>query len=272
MILVTGATGNIGREAVALLQGHGQAVRAQSRNPSVADFPNGVEAVAGSTSEKDSMVTALRGVDGVLLNVFGDIGPVVESLREQPVSRVVLVSSICASTRTGLAYVEEFKEAERRVRECVPSATILRPGQFMSNTLWWKPQLPTGRISIPFADAALPAIAPEDIASVAVAALTGLGHDDKTYELSGPARISAREQAAIVESVLGQRISVESLGEEEFRDRSGRMDPKMVEYLVALNGSPNDHELRVLGTVKALTGRAPTTYAQWVQRHAGAFN
>lgn len=272
MILVTGATGNIGREAVAQLQGRGEVVRAQTRDPHAAVFSEGVEVVAGSTSDTDSMVAALRGADGVLLNLFGDVEPVVEALHEEPVDRVVLVSSICASTRTGLAYVEEFRRAEHQIREAVPSATIIRPGQFMSNTLWWKPQLATGRLAIPFADVALPAIAPEDVASVAVATLTGGGHNGETYELSGPSRVSAREQAAVLGSVLGRRIVVDALTEEQFRAGSSRMDPKMVDYMVALNGSPNDHEMQVFGTVEALVGRQSMTYTQWVQRHADGFN
>lgn len=87
--------------------------------------------------------------------------------------------------------------------------TILRPTQFASNTLWWAaPIREHGTVRVPYADVGLPTIHPADIAAVALVALTEPGHQGRIQALTGPERITARQQVEVIAAALGQDVSL----------------------------------------------------------------
>src|SRR4029450_13691863 len=133
MILVTGATGNVGSELIAQLAGRGRAVRALVREQTVA-FPAGVEIVVGGLKRIDSWSCALEGVRGVfLLSGYNDMPGMLAAMRRAGVEQVVLLSSqSAADSDTTNAVARYHILSEAAVRESGLAWTFLRPSSFMS--------------------------------------------------------------------------------------------------------------------------------------------
>ncbi|MEV8436016.1 NAD(P)H-binding protein [Actinosynnema sp. NPDC051121] len=170
MILVTGATGNVGREVVQALADAGAPVRALVRRTS--DLP--VAQAVGDLDDPASLDAALGGVRGVfLLPGYRDMPGLLAGFAAAGVERVVLLSSQAAvATDTANVVSAYMIDSETAVRESGVDWTILRPAAFMSNALRWLPQLRTGDVvSDAFGDVPIAVVDPADIAAVAAEAL-----------------------------------------------------------------------------------------------------
>jgi uncharacterized protein YbjT (DUF2867 family) len=277
MILVTGATGNIGRPLLDCLHRAGIPVRAVTRNPSTANLPAHVEVVEGDPSRPATIAPALRGVTRLLLNPTTTRGSVVELLalaREHGVRQTVLVSLLATQTHPDLGLSRAGLATERAVRESGLSWTILRPGQFASNTLGWAHSIRSeGTVRAPFANVGLPAIHPSDIAEVAAVALTGGGHDERIYALTGPEPITPPQQVAAIGAAIGRSLRFEEITVEQAAAHMARHVPaELVDDALDLNGRAlNAEGLRVHDTVQQVTGRAPRSYREWARDNARAF-
>ncbi|MFJ2559139.1 MULTISPECIES: SDR family oxidoreductase [unclassified Streptomyces] len=279
MILVTGATGNIGGALVRELLAAGAGpLRGLTRDPVRAratGFPDGAEAVHGDLARAASLRPALDGVRALFL--VSRVGPDAEILaaaREAGVERVVLVSSLTALTHPHLGPAGENLAVERSLRDSGMAWTILRPTQFASNTLLWADTIRAREtVRVPYADIGLPTIHPADIASVAGAALTGAGHEGRTYELTGPARITPRQQIGAIAAALGRDVAC---AETDRREAHGRLaallgDEAADAVLDVTGGDVNDELLRVRDTVERITGAPARTFRQWAGENAAAF-
>ncbi|MEV0828843.1 NAD(P)H-binding protein [Nonomuraea rubra] len=275
MILVTGATGNVGSELVRTLTQAGQPVRALTRDPDAAALPSGAEAVGGDLNRPRTLTQALDGVHGLfLLPGYEDLPALLRGARQAGVERVVLLSG-------GSAALEDLDNAvsrymtlsERAVRASGLPWTILRPRSFMSNALRWRPQLRTGDVvRVPFADVPVAAIDPHDIAAVAARALLDDGHDGRVHELTGPQPLLPADQVAVLARVLGRSLRCQPLTNAEARIEMAAVMPK--EYVEAFFRFFADgmlDESRVHPTVREVTGRPPRTFEQWAHAHADAF-
>ena len=267
MILVTGATGNIGRELVAALVGRGHVVRALTRDPAKAGLPESVEAVRGDPSDGPALVAALDGVDAVFLNVFGDVEPVAQAVAGSAARRVVLLSTQSAGSRPDLAESDRYRHLEASMRAVRPDLVVLRPGQFTSNNLWWVPMIARGHVAAPFADVAVPTIDPADIAAVAAEALTDDRHAGATYLLTGAEAPTPRERVATIADVLGRPLTFSGLTEQQFREASSFLPAETLDYMVAMMGHPTDEDRRTNDVVEEITGRAPRRFRDWVESH-----
>jgi uncharacterized protein YbjT (DUF2867 family) len=214
MILVTGATGNIGRHLVRDLAASGGAgpVRALSRDPARAAFPAGVEAVAGDLARAadGGLATALSGVRSLFLVAgLAPEEPVLAAARDAGVGHVVLVSSLTVETHPRLWPARANAAVEERVRDSGLAWTILRPTQFASNALWWADAIRAhGTVRAPYGDVGLPTVHPADIAAVARAALLDpAGHAGRTYPVTGPERVTPRQQTAALAAALGRDLA-----------------------------------------------------------------
>src|ERR1700759_4369489 len=190
MILVTGATGNVG----------GQPVRALTRGGREQDFPPGVQPVTGDLNKPESMGDALTGTDAMFLYPgYQDLAGTLARGRQAGGRPGVLVSgSSAASGDTGNAVSRYMIESEEAVRACGLAWTIVRAFGFMSNTLQWVPQLRQGDlVRAPFAGVPIAMVDPSDIAAVAAAALTAAGHDGRVYTVSGPQALRPAHRARI---------------------------------------------------------------------------
>lgn len=276
MILVTGATGNIGRALVRQLRLSGAGpVRGLTRDAARASFPDGVEAVEGDLARPASLNSALDGVRSLfLVPGMGADADVLAAARQAGAEHVVLVSSITVRTHPHLPAAAENLAVERLLRDSGMSWTILRPTQFASNALWWAESVREHRsIRVPYADVGLPAVHPADIAAVARVALTGPGHHGRTYALTGPERITPRQQARAIGAALGHEVSVEEISREEAHRQMAPLlgDRTAHAVLDLMGGDVNDELLTVHDTVPSVTGSPARPFAQWAAENVAAF-
>ena len=143
-ILVTGATGRVGRHVVNQLVKRGAAVRVLTRDPTKADFPAGVEVVQGDLLDIDALRAAFSGISTLfLLNAvtgdeFTQALVTLNIARECGVERVVYLSVIHADRFVNVPHFAVKSGAERMIEQMGFSATILRPTYFIDNELMIK--------------------------------------------------------------------------------------------------------------------------------------
>jgi uncharacterized protein YbjT (DUF2867 family) len=272
MILVTGATGTVGREVVRQLHSAGFEVRALSRNPEKAVLPEGVESVAGDLTKLETLSAALNGVEKVfwVLPLNPDFN-FPQLARQAGVQHIVLLSALAVDFGAENAIARLHLNAEQAVRESGAAWTFLRPGAFMTNALQWADSFRAeGVVRIPFGDISSPVIDSRDIAAVAVKALSSEGHEGKIYSLSGPEPISPREQVQILDKVLDRNHNFETIPDDIARQNMlRRMPVSIVDAIFELNSQGSF--TTVFPSVEEITGQAPRTFKQWSIDHIEAF-
>ncbi|MFE3192777.1 SDR family oxidoreductase [Nocardia sp. NPDC059240] len=280
MIVVTGATGNIGSVLVRQLAAAGEKVVAVSRGEKPVDLPAGVEHRRADLGDLDSLTEAAAGASALFLLITGPQlveGPaatqVLKAIAAAGVRRVVFVSSQGAVTRPDSDGYARTLEFERALAASDLEWTALRPGGFFSNTFAWIEPVRTGQmIPAPFANVALPQVDPADIAAVAAAALTQEGHHGQAYTITGPEAVTPRQQAAALEAALGEPIRFVELTRDEARTNMLRFMPESVaDHTLDIIGTPTPEEQLVSGDVERVLGRRATSYAEWADRVAPAF-
>lgn len=276
MILVTGATGNVGGELVRALADAGKEVRALTRGAGHSGLPEGVNGVVGDLDQPGTLSGALDGVRGVfLLSGYRDMPGVLAEIRRAGVERVVLLSGGSAASGDMSNAISAYMiRSESAVRDSGLPWTILRPSAFMSNALRWLPQLTAGDlVRAPFATVRTATVDPYDIAAVAAEALQGVGHEGCIYQPTGPESLLPADQVRILAQVLGRDLRFEAQSDDEAREEMTKNIP--AEYVDAffdfyVAGTLDESQVRP--TVQDVTGRAPRTFEQWAQAHAGAFS
>jgi uncharacterized protein YbjT (DUF2867 family) len=276
MILVTGATGNVGSALLAQLRVSGAApVRALTRDPARASFPEGIQPVEGDLARVASLEPALDGVRSLfLVSRVGADADILSAARQAGVEHVVLVSSITVQTHPHLPATQENLVVERLLRNSGMAWTILRPTQFASNTLWWAASIRAhGKVRLPYIDVGLPAIHPADVASVARVALSEPGHREQTYALTGPARVTARQQVEAIGAALRQELSIDEISRKEaHQEMLSIMDDQTADAVLDLMGGDlNDELLKVRDTVALVTNAPASSFQQWATENAAAF-
>lgn len=275
MILVTGATGNVGGEAVRALVEAGHQVRALVRRPNQNVLPPGVEEVVGDLNRPETLSAALVGVQGVfLLSGYQDMPGLLAQMRRAEVERVVLLSGSSAPTGDmSNAITRYMLRSEIAVRESGLSWTFLQPNSFMSNTLRWVPQVQAGSIvRVAFPSVRVATIDPFDIAQVAAQAFASSKHEGKSYRLSGPESLLPEEQVTILGRVLGKELQFEGLSNAQARaEMSASMPEEYVEAFFSFFVEGKLDESQVLPTVQNITGKPPRTFEQWASAHVEAF-
>lgn len=279
MILVTGATGTVGRQVARRLATH-HPVRLLTRRPEQITVTGTVVEVArGDYADEDSLRRALYGVRAAFLVTNrvteADDARFLAAARGAGVRHVVKLSA--ASVRD--AQAQDFiTRWQRRNEEALRSSgldwTILRPRAFMSNTLSWRASIRRDRVVRGLhGTSANACVDPRDVAEVAVHALTGPGHENRTYTLTGPRAITAAEQTATLARVLGLPLRFEELGVDEARAELLRHHPEPIATAL-LEGAArqlNGAKAQVENTVQEVTRRPPRSYDAWAVDHRHAF-
>lgn len=269
-ILVTGATGTVGRPLVEALLAAGHRVRALTRTPEKADLPPRAEVVRGDLADAATLTGAFAGVDAAHLITFdGDYAPltngteIVDLALAGGVRRVTVLKGDVAA-----GPLEEVITASEL------TWTFLAPGEFMSNMLEWAPSIRAeGVVREGFADTATSSIHPADIAAVAAVALTADGHGGKVYQLTGPEALTPRDKTRIIAEVLGRPVRFEELTRDQVvaRWREQGYDDETIGWFLDIMTNPPRTGYAVLPTVPAVTGRPARTFADWVRENAAAF-
>jgi uncharacterized protein YbjT (DUF2867 family) len=218
-ILVTGATGTIGRNVVQQLVQRGASVRALVRDPGKADFPNGVDVVQGDLLDVDSLRSAFAGVSTLfLLNAvvpdeFTQALIALNTAREAGVDRVVYLSVIHSDVYVNVPHFAGKYGVERMIENMGFSATILRPAYFISNDLTVKDVvLGYGVYPMPIGAKGLAMVDVRDIAEIAAIELIHRKNTPRPLPLEcinlvGPDTLTGLDVAAIWSDVLGRPIA-----------------------------------------------------------------
>jgi uncharacterized protein YbjT (DUF2867 family) len=280
MIVVTGATGNVGRPLVRLLGDAGEQVIAVSRRVTRADVPARARAVPADLANAPTLRPALEGADAVFLAPAGDLlasagspGGLIEVIKQSGVRRVVLLSSQASHTRPQAISHARLRDFEHAVTTSRLNWTVLRPGGFASNTFAYIPSIRTARtVAAPFGDVGLPLIDPAEVAEVAAAALRDDRHAGQTYVLTGPSLVSPRQQAAALGTALGAELHFTELTRDQALTTMVQFMPEPVaQGTLDILGAPTQEEQSISPDAEKILGRAPRTFAEWAQRNIAAF-
>ncbi|WP_230879831.1 alcohol dehydrogenase catalytic domain-containing protein [Planomonospora sp. ID67723] len=245
-VLISGATGTIGRPLVNQLQDAGADVRTVTRE----------------LTDPVALKAALDGVDTVfLLWPFASAEGARKVLELIGARRVVYLSSAAARPHE--------VEIERLITETAREWTVLRPHAFAANTLRWAEQVRAGVVRQPYGDAVSSPVHERDIAAVAVRALLDEGHHGAVYTLTGPRPLTQREQARAIGAAIGRPVRWEEEPPKEARLRLlglGWPAPAVDEMLRGL-AEPGP----ATGTVEEITGAPASTFETWASEHATDF-
>ncbi|WP_338494789.1 NAD(P)H-binding protein [Streptomyces sp. SJL17-4] len=276
MILVTGATGNIGSALLKELHASGAGpLRGLTRDASRAVFPGGVEAVEGDFAQPASLKPALRGVRSLfLVSRLGSDAEILEAASQAGVEHVVLVSSITVQTHPHLGPAGENLAVEQLLKASGMAWTILRPTQFASNALMWAASIRGHEtVRAPYAETALPTIHPADIAAVARVSLTEPGHHGRTYALTGPEPVTARQQVEAIAAELGREVPFAEISRRQAHAQMAAVfGAEAAEAVLDVTGGDvNDELLMVRDTVAQITGTPARPFQQWASENADTF-
>jgi len=267
-ILVTGATGRVGRPVVDGLRAAGVTVRALVRTPDLAGFPPDVELIQGDIHDPTAVRRAAADVDAAFLlwPSFSADGAS-DVIGELP-RRVVYLSSLSAPSGGVWGDVEQL------LRDAGKEWTFVRPGGFAVNAQGWADAFRTDdvvRVASPEAGRSL--IHERDIAAVAVLTILDDRHIGQTYDLTGPEVLTQAEQIRTIARAIGKDMRVEALTDAEARQAMLDLgaDPILAESSVAYWASLVDNPEPVTTTVAELTGRPALTFAEWAAEHAAEF-
>lgn len=279
MILVTGATGTVGREVVRALPADLR-VRVMTRDPdkAVGAFP-GAEVVVGDYTDPPSLARALQGVRTAFLvttRVDGDDDArFVSAACAAGVRRVVKLSAAAVLDSGADDLITHQQRAnEELLRGCGLQWTLLRPRAFMSNSLSWAALVSRERtVRALYGTSPNACVDPRDIAVVAVRALTEEGHAGHAYTLTGPQALTAVDQTRELGRLLGIPLRFEELTPDEARAALGKgWPPPVVEALLAsAERQKAGAKAQVEDTVRMVTGRPARSFRRWAQDHIEAF-
>ncbi|MFE2154492.1 SDR family oxidoreductase [Streptomyces lavendulae] len=278
MIVVTGATGNVGRPLTQALAEAGEQVTAVSRH--AAAVPDGVRHVSADLAEPHGLTPALDGAEALFLLLSGDLHSpearptdIIDLAAANGVRRVVLLSSQGVATRPLGPSRIAMRAVEDALRESGVDWVVLRPGGFASNALAWAESVRTqGTVAAPFGDVGVPIVDPADIAAVAAACLLDDRHTGNDFELTGPEVITPRRQVETIAAALGSPVRFHELTREEAKAAMTRfVPPELADDTLDIVSAPNPAELRISPDVERVLGRAPSPFTDWVTRSIAAF-
>lgn len=283
-ILVTGATGNIGKQVVKQLLDKNVTIRIAMRNTQgIEDLQaKGVEVYQMDQADLESVNKALEGVQAVfsvspLVPGMVEMGKsFVDAVKKSGVKRLVRASGLGADSPQAITLGKWHREVEIAVENSGLDYTIIRPNSFMQNYINFsaftiKSQ---GAFYLPHGEGKISLIDTSDVAAVAVAALTEEGHAGKAYDITGPEAVSNQEIAQYLSKALGKEIQYVDIPEEAAK--KGMLEAGVPEQLAdmllelyALNKA--GYTAEVSPVVEQVTGSRGVTFEHFAQANANAF-
>ncbi|MEU6720340.1 NAD(P)H-binding protein [Nonomuraea sp. NPDC046802] len=279
MILVTGATGNVGRQVVAQLRDTGVHVRALTRDLGSAHLPHGVEAALGDLSAPETIETGMRDVEAVFMIwplPTAESAPAALEVVRKHARRVVFLSS--GAIRDDLTKQIEpiaqlHADVEQAIRHSGVEWTFLRPHGFAVNTRRWLPQIREGDVVRgAYGDAAMTLLHERDIAAVAIRTLTQHGHGGCDYILTGPELLTQAEQVRIIGDAIGRPLRWEEISPATARQEMLAWQPaEVVDIVLNAYAGMVEGPSPITSTVEEIIGRPPYTFFNWAAHHAADF-
>jgi len=275
-VLVVGASGAIGSLVVAGLLEHGERVRATSRQPQKLSLPDEVEVMAADLNDPGSLGPALQGVDRVFLYAdLDDPEQLAAQLVRSGVQHAVLLSSSAVTFPGAEADFNgsRFLRVERAIEASGLGHTFLRPGGFASNAARWSWSVRAeSAVPLPYPEAVQVPVHEADIADVAVIALTGDTLLGAAPVLTGPERLTLRQQVETIGSVIGRPVSViEQTEAESVALLSQHVPDVWVRQIIADWRGAVGATPEISGEYLRITGRPSRSFRSWVADHVELF-
>jgi len=275
-ILVTGASGHVGRAVLDQLLAAGADVHASSRDPRTAQLPEGVPVVAADLTRPETLPAALAGVARVFLYAQPEaIDSFVQAAQAAGVEQVVFLSS-ASLVEPGAAddpIAQHHRAVEQALERSALAWTFVRPGAFATNALQWARAIRAeGVVRIPYPQAESAPIHEADIAAVAVAALTGDTLRNAAPHLTGPESLTQERQVTLIGEALGREVRCVELTPEQARHEMGRfMPPQFVDALLRMWAVTDAVPATISDAVAQITGHPGRSFATWARDHAADF-
>ena len=274
-IVVTGATGNVGRPLVRQLAAAGARVRAITRSPQTAGFPAGVEAVRPA-------IDALSGASAVFLNsrALGDgLVDVVAAARRFGVTKLVALSAINADDdflrQPSRFRGDRNKEVEQLAVDSGLDWVSLRPAVFASNFVgMWSAQIRAGDVvGGPYAAASSAPIVEADIAAVAARALLTDELVGQQIPLTGPHAFTNTELVEVIGTVLDRPLHYVEAPPDVVRQRfiGLGLGAEFADAYTAMLAETVDKPALVTRDVEKITGQPATPFARWASDNRHLF-
>ena len=280
MILITGASGNVGKEVLKQAAGLGIKVRAAFQTArKAATAPSGVEIATVDFNQPETLQAALKGVDKVFLvgppaqNLVALERKAVDAIRRSGASHILKLSAMGGR---GAIFPRQHADSEDYIKSSGVPCTFLRPNGFMQNlSLYNASTINTQNAFYGCqSDGKVSHIDLRDVAAVAVKVLTTDGHDGKAYTLTGPRALTNAELAQILSDDLGRDINYVDLPVDKFKQALiGAGVPEWnADALIDLqmfyrNGGASD----VANDVAQLLGHKPRSFEQFSRDYKAAF-
>jgi uncharacterized protein YbjT (DUF2867 family) len=286
-ILVTGATGTVGRQVVEQLAKRGADVRAFVRDPSKAGFPAGVDVVQGDLLDVDALRSAFSGVstlfllNGVVADEYTQALVALNLAREAGIERIVYLSVIHSDVYINVPHFAGKHGVERMIEQMGLNATILRPAYFMGNDLAIKDVITGyGVYPMPIGSKGLAMVDTRDIAEVAAIELlrrerSAVPLPLERINLVGPDTLTGADVAGIWTDVLGRAIAYPGEDLAAFEQNMRQFMPSWMAFDMRLMGERfiTDGMVPAAGDAERLTrllGRALHSYREFAQAAASA--
>ncbi len=280
-VLLTGATGTIGRDVARQLSGKGVSVRAGVRDQAKArkQFGSNIAITPFDFENKKTFSEALEGVEKVFLlppllpNQMEVMNVFVDAAKRAGVRHIVKLSAIGVDDETQPTAVKWHGANERHIRESGVAYTFLRPNSFMQNFITYFPPR-NGAIYLPWGNGTASFVDTRDIASVAAKALTSDGHEGKICTLTGPATLGIAEVALILSEVTGREFKYVDVPEAAARDGmlQAGVPQWQVELVMELHAvNKQNRWSAVTSDIEKVTGTPPTDFAQFARDYADKF-
>ncbi|MBM7056676.1 NAD(P)H-binding protein [Streptomyces durocortorensis] len=269
-ILVTGATGTVGRRVVEQLLERGEHVRALTRDPARAEFPAGVDVVRGDLTDPASLAPALDGVTGLHLITFG--GEFFAPL--ETADEILALAKKAGVRRVTVLHGGGATPMETAVRASDFAWTVVMPVEFMANALEWAPGIKSeGVVREPFVGRLSAMVHEADIGAVAAVALTEDGHGGQEYLVTGPQALTLGDKTAAIAAARGADVELVELTEEQALEgwRANGMPEDVIAFMIDVYRDTPPEGRTVVDTVEKVTGRPARTFAQWAEEHAEHF-
>lgn len=278
MILITGATGNVGREVVRQLSQRMEWVVAVTRDPSKAHFPASAKVVQADPSSPATLAGALDGVKALLLSpraVGGAAASLLKLALDKGVRRVVVLSAITVEQGGGYTrFAQEFREIEEVAQQSGLAWTFLRSAPYAANSMVWAEQIrDTGTVKAAYGGATMASIHERDVASAAVLALMQEVPSARSYAITGPESLTQRDQVRLIGEEIGRAVTFEEISADRVRGAmlARGLPPDVPDRMLGYLATCVERPGRTTDTLQRLLGRPPLTFSQWAREHAAAF-
>jgi uncharacterized protein YbjT (DUF2867 family) len=275
--LVMGARGSVGKLVLDALLEQRVPVRASARKPQPGQFPEGVDVYAADLTDPASLAVAFDGAGQVFLYANNDgVDGVIEAARAADIEKIALMSSgsVIHPSSAGNAITEKHRQVEDAFA-AAPDLTVvpIRPLVLATNALNWAwPIKATGSAALYKPDAVTAPIHEKDVAAIVVAALTGNTSAAVSEILTGPARISQRDQVAAIASATNKDITVTELSRDEAAAQFARFMPaEEAEAVLQFLDDADAGNSPATDTVATVLGRAAIGFDVWAADHATDF-